>query len=48
MGAIIHNIGSVVVVGNSSRLIGYQFKKPTRDAAARSEMQEPESMGGGV
>jgi P-type E1-E2 ATPase len=27
IGAIIHNIGSVVVVGNSSRLIGYRFKK---------------------
>jgi Cd2+/Zn2+-exporting ATPase len=26
-GAIIHNIGSVIVVGNSSRLIGYRFKK---------------------
>jgi P-type E1-E2 ATPase len=26
-GAIIHNIGSIVVVGNSSRLIGYRFKK---------------------
>lgn len=26
-GAFIHNIGSVIVVGNSSRLIGYQFKK---------------------
>jgi Cd2+/Zn2+-exporting ATPase len=48
MGAIIHNIGSVVVVGNSSRLIGYQFKKPTRDAPACAEMQETESMGGGV
>jgi Cd2+/Zn2+-exporting ATPase len=48
MGAIIHNIGSVVVVGNSSRLIGYQFKKQTTDAAERSAIQEPESMGGGV
>ncbi|MBW1837077.1 MAG: cadmium-translocating P-type ATPase [Deltaproteobacteria bacterium] len=27
VGAIIHNIGSIVVVGNSSRLIGYRFKK---------------------
>jgi heavy metal translocating P-type ATPase len=27
VGAIIHNIGSVVVVANSSRLIGYTFKK---------------------
>jgi P-type E1-E2 ATPase len=27
LGAIIHNIGSLVVVGNSSRLIGYRFKK---------------------
>lgn len=27
VGAIVHNIGSVVVVGNSSRLIGYRFKK---------------------
>jgi len=27
IGAIVHNIGSVVVVGNSSRLIGYRFKK---------------------
>lgn len=27
-GAVIHNIGSVVVVGNSSRLIGYRYKKP--------------------
>lgn len=26
VGAIIHNIGSIVVVGNSSRLIGYTFK----------------------
>ncbi|MFC1591308.1 heavy metal translocating P-type ATPase [Thermodesulfobacteriota bacterium] len=26
VGAIIHNIGSIVVVGNSSRLIGYRFK----------------------
>ncbi len=26
-GAIIHNIGSIIVVGNSSRLIGYRFKK---------------------
>lgn len=25
-GAFIHNIGSVIVVGNSSRLIGYRFK----------------------
>jgi len=25
-GAVIHNIGSIVVVGNSSRLIGYRFK----------------------
>lgn len=29
IGAIVHNIGSVVVVGNSSRLIGYRFKKET-------------------
>lgn len=29
VGAIIHNIGSIVVVGNSSRLIGYRFKKET-------------------
>jgi P-type E1-E2 ATPase len=27
VGAIIHNIGSVVVVANSSRLIGYTFKQ---------------------
>ena len=27
VGAIIHNIGSIIVVGNSSRLIGYRFKK---------------------
>ena len=27
IGAVIHNIGSIVVVGNSSRLIGYKFKK---------------------
>jgi Cd2+/Zn2+-exporting ATPase len=27
VGAIIHNIGSVLVVGNSSRLISYRFKK---------------------
>lgn len=27
VGAIIHNIGSILVVGNSSRLIGYRFKK---------------------
>jgi heavy metal translocating P-type ATPase len=27
LGAVIHNIGSIVVVGNSSRLIGYRFKK---------------------
>ena len=27
IGAIVHNIGSVVVVGNSSRLIGYRFKQ---------------------
>ncbi len=27
VGAVIHNIGSIVVVGNSSRLIGYKFKK---------------------
>ncbi len=27
VGAVIHNIGSIVVVGNSSRLIGYRFKK---------------------
>jgi Cd2+/Zn2+-exporting ATPase len=27
VGAIIHNIGSIVVVGNSSRLIGYRFRK---------------------
>jgi len=27
IGAIIHNIGSIVVVGNSSRLIGYRFKQ---------------------
>ena len=26
VGAIIHNIGSIVVVGNSSRLIGYRFR----------------------
>ena len=26
-GAIVHNVGSIVVVGNSSRLIGYRFKK---------------------
>jgi len=26
-GAIIHNIGSVIVVGNSSRLIGYRFRR---------------------
>ena len=26
-GAIIHNIGSIIVVGNSSRLIGYRFKR---------------------
>jgi P-type E1-E2 ATPase len=26
VGAIIHNIGSILVVGNSSRLIGYRFK----------------------
>jgi len=26
-GAIIHNVGSIIVVGNSSRLIGYRFKK---------------------
>ena len=25
-GAFIHNVGSVIVVGNSSRLIGYRFK----------------------
>ncbi|MEE8381678.1 MAG: cation-translocating P-type ATPase [Thermodesulfobacteriota bacterium] len=30
IGAIIHNIGSVVVVGNSSRLIRYRFKKLSR------------------
>ncbi len=28
-GAFIHNIGSVIVVGNSSRLIGYNYKKNT-------------------
>ncbi|MCK5515007.1 MAG: cation-translocating P-type ATPase, partial [Deltaproteobacteria bacterium] len=27
VGAIVHNVGSIVVVGNSSRLIGYRFKK---------------------
>ena len=27
VGAIVHNIGSIIVVGNSSRLIGYRFKK---------------------
>ncbi len=27
VGAIVHNVGSVVVVGNSSRLIGYRFDK---------------------
>jgi len=27
VGAIVHNIGSVVVVGNSSRLIGYRFQQ---------------------
>jgi len=27
IGAMLHNIGSIVVVGNSSRLIGYRFKK---------------------
>ena len=27
MGAVVHNIGSLVVVGNSSRLIGYKYKK---------------------
>jgi P-type E1-E2 ATPase len=27
VGAIIHNIGSIVVVANSSRLIGYKFRK---------------------
>lgn len=27
VGAVIHNIGSIVVVGNSSRLIGYKFRK---------------------
>jgi Cd2+/Zn2+-exporting ATPase len=27
IGAIIHNIGSILVIGNSSRLIGYRFKK---------------------
>jgi len=27
VGAIVHNIGSIVVVGNSSRLISYRFKK---------------------
>ncbi len=27
VGAIVHNIGSVVVVGNSSRLIGYRFQR---------------------
>jgi heavy metal translocating P-type ATPase len=48
MGAIIHNIGSIVVVGNSSRLIGYQFKKSNQDVAQSPEMQETESMGGGV
>ncbi len=26
-GAFIHNIGSIIVVGNSSRLIGYSYKK---------------------
>jgi Cd2+/Zn2+-exporting ATPase len=26
-GAFVHNIGSVIVVGNSSRLIGFRFKK---------------------
>ena len=31
IGAIVHNIGSVVVVGNSSRLIGYRFKKETEN-----------------
>ncbi len=31
IGAIIHNIGSIVVVGNSSRLIGYRFKKNRND-----------------
>jgi len=29
-GAIVHNIGSILVVGNSSRLIGYRFKKEGR------------------
>jgi Cd2+/Zn2+-exporting ATPase len=48
MGAIIHNIGSIVVVGNSSRLIGYQFKKPKQDLTQHSGIREPESMGGGV
>jgi cation transport ATPase len=27
IGAIVHNIGSVVVVSNSARLIGYRFTK---------------------
>jgi len=27
LGAVVHNIGSLVVVGNSSRLIGYKYKK---------------------
>ncbi len=30
-GAFIHNIGSVIVVGNSSRLIGYRFKKTAQN-----------------